>query len=237
MRCSSVRKQIQSLVTGELDKATAARILEHMESCAECANEKATYERLIADLSTPRPMAALPASLDTLRIVDEQLRRTPALKLVIASFGTVAAVIVMLFISIHRQPVQPHAIPPIKQQVAQVKTQAEVPTAVLKPAPAPAPMQQVRHRIIIAPKRVVHPRVVIRRYTAPHPYLQQQPKPIQQVKPTAPTVNQSKLNVDIVAQAPQLPPSIDVEITDDAIGRVDIEHHIGNGPVCSLSIE
>ncbi|MCE5199952.1 MAG: zf-HC2 domain-containing protein [Armatimonadota bacterium] len=235
MRCSSVRKRIQFLVTGELDKTTAAQVTEHIELCAECASEKVAYERLMIDLSTPRPMATLPAGLETLHVVDKQSRRVPVLSFMIASLGAVAIAMVMLFVNTQKQPVQPCVTPPLsRQRVAQVKTPVIAP----KPAPVHSPVRQVRHRIVMVRKRVAHPRVMVRRYTSPHTSVKQLQEPTRQASPAAPpAVNHSELDVQTMAQVPQLPPVIDIEITDYATGRVDVERHIGNGPVCSLSIE
>ena len=220
MKCKGVRKQIQSLVAGELDKTTATRVLEHIESCTECAKEKIAYERLIADLSTPRPMAAMPAGLEELRIPDEPLRRAPTLRLAMLPMSAIVVAMVLL-ISTHMQPTRIPVANPPQPQVAQVKQLPDI----CEPPPVPPVTRQVERRVVAVRKQVIHPKVVARRHITPRVTVKRQPTPIQQVR-----------HSENVAQVPEEPSRIDLEVIDSATGQTYIESRVGDGAVCSVLI-
>ena len=99
MNCRRIRSLLQQLAAGELPPETEKRALRHVEACPSCAMESKAWERLLCDLSLPRPMAEVHVGLDSLRFPERQAPSRLRWAAIPAVAVVLAAVVVWVIIA------------------------------------------------------------------------------------------------------------------------------------------
>jgi hypothetical protein len=223
MNCRMLANIMPELAAGELDEPLARATREHLAQCQVCAEDYRKCVTALAALSGPWEHAPVPRELDVLRLQEPPAR----LRAWLVSAAAVAVLLLALVLAPRvfvkpppagtRVAAKPHATNAAAPQTAATEQPKRVAPEPKKPQYSPAPSAAAKKRAMPRPPRYPRWRLVAQRRHSPANKVLAPPPGPGAVKSTT-------------AAAPPVEPSIEIESTDHATGRVTIYRATSDGP-------